>query len=66
MKRAVILDTSAMIYRSHFALMNMRNSKGMPTGATYGFVNTIEGLINELEPDYLVSWLDVKRNDLKM
>ena len=65
MKRAVILDTSAMIYRSHFALMNMRNSKGMPTGATYGFVNTIEGLIKELEPDYLVACLDVKRNELK-
>ena len=33
MKKAVILDTSAIMYRSHFALMGMRNSKGLANGA---------------------------------
>ena len=65
MKKAVILDTSAMMYRTHFALMGMRNSKGLATGATYGFVNTLEGVLKELDPDFLVACLDIKRSELK-
>lgn len=65
MKKAVILDTSAIIYRSHFALMGMRNSKGLPTGATFGFINTLENVIKEFSPDYLVACLDVKREELE-
>ena len=64
MKRAVILDTSAIMYRSHFALMGMRNSNGMSTGATFGFINTLESVIREFKPDYLVACLDVKRSEL--
>ena len=65
MKRAVILDTSAIMYRSHFALMGMRNSSGMSTGATFGFINTLESVIREFRPDYLVACLDVKRDELE-
>ena len=64
MKKAVILDTSAIMYRSHFALMGMRNSNGMSTGATFGFINTLESVIREFRPDYLVACLDVKRSEL--
>ena len=64
MERAVILDTSAIMYRSHFALMGMRNSNGMSTGATFGFINTLESVIREFKPDYLVACLDVKRSEL--
>jgi len=65
LKRAVILDTSAIMYRSHFALMGMRNSSGMSTGATFGFINTLESVIREFKPDYLVACLDVKRSELE-
>ena len=65
LKRAVILDTSAIMYRSHFALMGMKNSSGMPTGATFGFINTLENVIREFKPDYLVACLDVKRDELE-
>lgn len=65
MPRAVILDTSAIMYRTHFALMGMRNSKGKATGATYGFINTLNLIIKEFSPDYLVACLDVKRSELK-
>ena len=65
MKKAVILDVSAMMYRTHFALMGMRNSKGLATGATYGFVNMLEGVLKELNPDFLVACLDIKRSKLK-
>ena len=65
MKKAVILDTSAIMYRTHFALMGMRNSKGLATGATYGFINTLEGVLKEFSPDYLVACLDIKKKRVK-
>ena len=65
LKRAVILDMSAIMYRSHFALMGMKNSSGMSTGATFGFINTLENVIREFKPDYLVACLDVKRDELE-
>ncbi|MEN9439781.1 MAG: hypothetical protein RL613_1307, partial [Fusobacteriota bacterium] len=63
--KAVILDTSAIIYRNHFALMGMKNSKGMSTGATYGMINTLNAVLKEFNPDFLVACLDVKRSELK-
>ena len=42
----------------------MRNSNGMSTGATFGFINTLESVIREFRPDYLVACLDVKRSEL--
>jgi len=44
--------------------MGMRNSNGMSTGATFGFINTLESVIREFRPDYLVACLDVKRSEL--
>jgi len=44
--------------------MGMRNSNGMSTGATFGFINTLESVIKEFRPDYLVACLDVKRSEL--
>jgi len=44
--------------------MGMRNSNGMSTGATFGFINTLESVIREFKPDYLVACLDVKRSEL--
>ncbi len=65
MKKAVILDTSAIVYRNHLALMGMRNSKGFSNGATYGMVNTLNGVLKEFNPDFLVACLDGKRSELK-
>jgi len=45
--------------------MGMRNSSGMSTGATFGFINTLESVIREFKPDYLVACLDVKRSELE-
>ena len=45
--------------------MGMKNSQGLPTGATFGFINTLENVIKEFSPDYLVACLDVKRDELE-
>lgn len=63
-KRAVLLDVSAIMYRSYFANMNFR-TKTEPTGAVYGFVNTLMSIIKEFTPDYIGAAFDVKRASLK-
>ncbi len=63
-KRAVLLDVSAMMYRAYFANMNFR-TKTEPTGAVYGFVNTLMSIIKEFSPDYIGAAFDVKRASLK-
>ena len=64
MKRAVLLDVSAIMYRAYFANINFR-TKNEPTGAVYGFINTLLSIINEFKPDYMAAAFDVKRLSLK-
>ena len=63
-KRAVLLDVSAIMYRAYFANMNFR-TKTEPTGAVYGFVNTLMSIIREFNPDFIGAAFDVKRGSLK-
>lgn len=64
MKRALLLDVSAMMYRAYYANMNMR-TKTTPTGAIYGFLLSLFQLLKEYEPDYIAAAFDIKRSHLK-
>jgi len=65
MKTAVLLDTSAIMYRAFYSLTEFRNSKGEPTGAILGFTNIVNNILEEFKPDYVVAALDVTRKSLK-
>ena len=65
MKKAILLDVSAIMYRAYFSLMNMTSTKGEPTGALFGFTNMLLSLCEEYEPDYIVAAFDNKRESLK-
>lgn len=64
MKRIVLLDVSAIMYRAFYGNMNFR-TKNEPTGAVYGFTNTLLSIIKEFSPDYIGAAQDVKRAELK-
>lgn len=64
MKKMVLLDVSAIMYRAFFANMHFR-TKTEPTGAVYGFTNTLLSIIDEFNPDYIGAAFDVKRSSLK-
>lgn len=59
-KRLYIIDGHALIYRAYYALAKnpLTNSKGMPTGALYGFVNYLIRLIDVYKCPYLTVVLD--------
>lgn len=63
-KRAVLLDVSAITFRAYYANMHFR-TKDEPTGAIYGFVNTLLSVLNKFSPDYVGAAFDVKRSSLK-
>jgi 5'-3' exonuclease len=57
MSRILIIDTSFLIYKSHFSYQHLTYNEA-PTGAFYGFARTILYLVKYYKPDRLVFALD--------
>ncbi|MGL6064194.1 MAG: DNA polymerase I [Fusobacteriaceae bacterium] len=64
MKKAVLLDVSAIMYRAFYANLHFRTNNE-PTGAVYGFTGTLLKILKEFNPDYVVAAFDVSRKSLK-
>lgn len=66
MKKVVLVDGNNLLFRSYYATAYsgtiMRNSKGFPTNALYGFVSMINKIIEEEEPNYMVVAFDIGKN----
>ncbi len=60
MKTLTIIDTFGFFFRNYFALPNLRNKDGFPTGLLTGFANFIYSLKIELGSDYILFALDAK------
>lgn len=62
MKKLILLDAYALIYRAYYALIHTPriNSKGMNTSAIFGFINTLEEVLKKEEPDYIGVAFDPK------
>ncbi|MDR2789853.1 MAG: DNA polymerase I [Campylobacteraceae bacterium] len=60
MKTITIIDTFGFFFRSYYALPNLKNSKGEPTGLLTGFANFIQTSLREFPSDYMLFALDSK------
>lgn len=60
LKKLVLLDSMALIYRAHFALVRAPRftSSGMCTSAIFGMTNTILDIINREQPTHLAAAFD--------
>ncbi|MCX8164142.1 MAG: 5'-3' exonuclease [Aquificaceae bacterium] len=61
MKVLHLLDGSAFLYRSFFALPPLSTSKGFPTGAIYGFMRAIFALLKTEKPCYFAIAFDMPK-----
>ena len=63
MKKLVLFDGMAMVYRSYYALngSGRMNSKGLNTSAVRGFTNTLYDLLNKLKPTHVAVAFDVPK-----
>lgn len=66
MKRVILVDGNNLMFRSYYATAYtgnvMRNSKGFPTNALYGFVSMINKIVMEEKPEYMAVAFDVGKN----
>ena len=62
MEKVVLIDGNNLLFRSYYATAYngnlMRNSKGFPTNALYGFTNMLNKILNEEKPKYILVALD--------
>ena len=62
MKKVILVDGNNFLFRSFYATSYtgniMRNSKGFPTNAIYGFINMINKIIEEEKPEYMLVAFD--------
>ena len=62
MKRIILVDGNNLLFRSFYATaysgVIMKNSKGFPTNALYGFINMMNKIIKEENPSYIMVAFD--------
>ena len=62
MKKAVLIDGNNLLFRSFYATAYsgsiLRNSKGFPTNALFGFINMLNKIIKEENPSYMMIAFD--------
>ncbi len=62
MKKVILVDGNNLLFRSYYATAYtgniMKNSKGFPTNALYGFVNMMNKIISEEKPSYIMVAFD--------
>lgn len=49
--KLLLIDGHYYVYRSFFAIRDLKNSRGEPTNAIYGFIKTVRRMVKDLAPD---------------
>ena len=66
MKKLILVDGNNLLFRSYYATSYsgsmMKNSKGFPTNALFGFVSMIQKIIQEEQPEYMAVAFDIGKN----
>ena len=66
MKKIILVDGNNLMFRSYYATAYtgnvMKNSKGFPTNALYGFIGMMNKIINEEKPEYMAVAFDIGKN----
>ena len=66
MKKLILVDGNNLLFRSYYATAYsgamMKNSKGFPTNALYGFISMINKIIAEENPEYMAVAFDIGKN----
>ena len=58
-KKLLLVDGHSILNRAFYGMPDLTNSKGLHTGAVYGFLNILFSQLDELKPDYLTVAFDV-------
>ncbi len=64
-KPIILVDGSSYLFRAFFALPNLTNAQGQPTGAILGVINMLRRLIKDHEPDQIAVIFDTKSKNFR-
>ena len=66
LKKIILVDGNNLLFRSYYATAYsgnlLKNSKGFPTNALYGFVSMMNKIIQEEKPEYIAVAFDIGKN----
>ena len=57
-KKLILIDGHSIINRAFYGMPDLTNSKGVHTGAVYGFLNILFRILDEEKADYLIVAFD--------
>jgi len=57
-KRLFLIDGAHAMYRSYHAIRALSTSRGLPTNAVYGFIQIVQKILKDHDPDYFVVVFD--------
>ncbi len=58
--KILLLDSNSLMHRAYHALPNLKSSKGLYTGAVFGFLSILLRLIKEQQPTHIAAAFDLK------
>lgn len=61
----VLVDGNSTLYRAYFAIRGLSTSKGFPTNAIFGFVQTINKIENQFKPEAISVAFDVAKKTFR-
>ncbi len=57
-KTLYLVDGSSYLFRAYHAMGDLRNSEGVPTGAAFNFINMLNRLLEEDQPEHIAVVFD--------
>ncbi|MDE2231304.1 MAG: DNA polymerase I [Candidatus Omnitrophica bacterium] len=61
-QRVFIIDAHGLCYRAYYAVKALKNSKGLPTNAVFGFCNMLRKMLLDFKPTHVAVCFDVGRD----
>ena len=60
MKKVVLIDGNSLLFRAYFAMRPMVTSAGVHTQGVFAFINMLNKIIKDYDPDYIAVAFDMK------
>ena len=60
MEKLILIDGNSLLFRAYFAMRPMVTSKGIHTQGVFAFINMLNKIIKDYEPDYIAVAFDMK------
>ena len=65
MKKLILIDGNSLLFRAYFAMRPMVTSKGIHTQGVFAFINMLNKIIKDYEPDCIAVAFDMKEKTFR-